>query len=83
MTDWIDIKEQRPPDNTLVLLAFDFKEGDEGTCYDYSRTIWITGEYQLDCWVVGNPGFYDENEFNLGFTEDNITHWMPLREPPR
>lgn len=72
--EWISVKEKLPPQGKPVLVF----NKDRGCAF--IGTKWNTGAYKsktLDSWIT-----YDIDGTNRVDPED-ITHWMPLPEPPK
>lgn len=70
MNEWISVKDRLPIDRFNVLVYIpSYSEQFHDSCITIAT---------LD--KGNNFNFYDENY--LGYN-DNITHWMPLPEPPQ
>ncbi len=67
--DWIKVTDQLP-DNEQTVLIYDVRFKIIETAYRIS-----TGNKELE--IVW---FYPENN---GWTEDEVSHWMPLPAPPK
>ena len=77
MGKWISIRKQKPPLDTPVLVFQRFKHG----------TIIRIAELVIP-FNCGLPKFgidiqRDEGLVYGGFPAKNVTHWMPLPEPPK
>jgi len=75
---WISIRKQKPPLDTEILVFEKFKYGTNMYIAEYVRpfnkkrpVFGIDIEREEDGTVYG------------GFPLENVTHWMPLPEPPR
>ena len=68
--DWIDVNDRLPNDDDYVLV-FD-------TEYNSVSEVIYNSKYfnQKGFWLNENGGEY-EHEYK------NVTHWMPLPEPPK
>lgn len=67
--NWISVKD-RLPDNEKTVLIYDVR----------CRIIEIAYRVSTGNKELGIVWFYPENK---GCTEDEVTHWMPLPEPPK
>jgi len=66
--EWISVKDRAPEDGKIVLVT-------DG------RIIGISSCYSEDeshRYII-NFGYYIGNEAHI----ENVTHWMPLPEPPK
>jgi len=78
--NWISVEDQKPKDRKNVLLLVVLQRFCDGVhCKD---EIVITGGTKDGEWFVGNEMLLWDFNFNAGFCDDDITHWMPLPEPP-
>ena len=76
--EWVSVEDRLPDDNHmpfLVICADDVSE------YSHPYT------YQEACWIAFySKGVWWDEKWCEKAKEDNIiedvTHWMPLREPP-
>lgn len=80
--EWISVEDRLPgiydkePDWSVTVL---FRTA-QGHIYSGYRNIGRTQKsFYDDDWTP--PYWLDESE-NLSFEEDEVTHWMPLPEPP-
>ncbi|KKN21397.1 hypothetical protein LCGC14_0925820 [marine sediment metagenome] len=74
---WISIRKQKPPLDTKVLIFQRFKHG----------SIIKIGEYvEIPNKKLSKFGSRIQREEDgivcAGYPLDNVTHWMPLPEPP-
>jgi Protein of unknown function (DUF551) len=65
--EWISVKDRLPPKDTPVL------------CYYYDQYMDVM-EYWYDN-EKGKPEFF--NPPLTAVTIEDVTHWMPLPEPPK
>lgn len=98
MNNWTDIKEQRPPDNKVVLVYVTNTDGGSGVClasFAAKHTLEADDEAFGDlidyceeedtCYAP--EGWYEYAEHHQGFgliymPDDCVTHWMGLPEKP-
>jgi len=76
--NWVNIRKQKPPLDTPILVFRRFKYGVGIEIAEYVRpfnkkrpVFGIHIEREKDGYVYG------------GFPLERVTHWMPLPEPPR
>ena len=78
--DWINTKDKLPDKGQEVVFVSKLYSGDSGGgIYNYHVCF---GEYGWE----NNDGFVDYtcwNDIHGYEVETNITHWMPLPEPPK
>lgn len=67
MSNWISIKDKLPKERTSVIISI--KDVYCTPPYYHVVCGWLLN----DCWVVGKHIYYN----------NEITHWMPLPEPPK
>lgn len=78
--NWISTEKAKPEEDQKVLLNIVYQRFCGGVhCED---EIVISGSFEDGEWIIGNRMMLWENDYNLGIVEDDITHWMPLPEPP-
>jgi hypothetical protein len=81
MSNWISVKNRLPEDDGVYLCYCD------AYGYGYRRTANFTlhAEHIFDLHYNGHegPAWYDYDSEVGDFTMGNITHWMPLPEPPK
>lgn len=65
---WINMKDRKPENGQEVLYYFDICGVNYGK---YSRV-----------WEEDEQRFYDCFYGSKGFLCDDVTHWMPMPEPP-
>jgi Protein of unknown function (DUF551) len=68
MNEWIGVKDRFPPVKEMII----FTDGNDSYCGQYEDTL--SGKY---LWVIADTWKEDSNIL------ENITHWMPLPEPPK
>lgn len=71
VNQWISCKDKMPEDNTLVLFVYVSKNGVKSVHYGYHQTLKGLGS----SWAKPSGG--------LQYCDDDVTHWMPLPEPPK
>lgn len=75
MAEWISVKDRLPEENTPVLICTQW--GD----------VWMASYYS-ECRIVQklfSPAHWDVETLRGGgidFKATEVTHWMPLPEPP-
>jgi len=75
---WINVKKQKPPIDTLVLVYQRFKYGADIKIGEYVRP----GNKKRP--VFGMYIQRDKNGYVYGgYPLDYVTHWVPLPEPPK
>lgn len=80
MSDWISTEKHKPKEGINVLLFIVYQRMCGGVyCED---EIILTGGIKDGDWFAGNEMVSWDYGFNLDFTEDDITHWMPLPDAP-
>ena len=76
--NWINIRKQKPPQDTEILVFQQFKYGTHIKIAEYVRPF---NKKRL---VFGVNTKREENGYVYGgFPLDKVTHWMPLPEPPK
>jgi len=70
--DWINIEDQVPEDGQLVLTYFDILDNK----IEISRYKNLLGTEDE---IFGHNMFHNRS----GWLTDDVTHWMPLPEPPK
>ena len=77
MSEWISVKDRLPEHGAYVLVWLDGE--DAPIVADYRPTGWSarTDGLRVGCMAYCYGGMI-ENDFN----QQEITHWMPLPEPP-
>jgi hypothetical protein len=70
--DWIDINERTPEDGQKVLTYFKELDNNPIEIASYKNLEGTEDE------IFGKNLFYNKN----GYLTDDVTHWMPLPEPP-
>ncbi len=70
-TAWISVKDRLPDDDQMVLVIASGKPQQNLTL---DRAIEIASYYTADSWVL---------EAWPEWETPNVTHWMPLPEPPK
>lgn len=66
MSEWVKCSERMPEEGKDVIVYDDLEQVHEGCYFQYGDRT---------VWEIPsyNPSYYDEV---------NVTHWMPLPEPP-
>jgi len=72
MNEWISIEDRLPEDDVRVLLMTE--KGFSVGAADHHDNVGVS-------WRIGNSMIAWDYEYNLDDLE--VTHWMPLPEPPR
>ena len=70
--NWISVSERLPEEDEVVLLRL--------------PNGLITGSLDDNdgpCWRIGNDSIFWDHCFNLDLNFDDVSHWMPLPEPPK
>jgi hypothetical protein len=77
MSDWISVTERLPKDGTLV-TAFVL----EDKYSELSGAVTLFYEYAdgFACWSIFDP---NRDDYDIEIRRDEVTHWMPLPEPPK
>ena len=70
--DWIKIEDQVPEDGQLVLTYFEVLNN-KIEISTYKNLVGTDRE------IFGHNLFYNKS----GFLTDDVTHWMPLPDPPK
>ena len=68
---WISCKDRMPDDNELVLFCYVGESGIKSVHYGYHQTVRGLGS----SWGKISGGWR--------YCNDDVTHWMPLPEPPK
>ncbi len=77
--EWISVKDRLPNNNELV-IAYGKKETDS------EKDVWLVTFYKE---VIEKCGDHKKNisdqywEKTNGYDVDEVTHWMPLPQPPK
>ncbi len=83
MSEWISTDDRLPEINRSVLLLIIYQKFDEGTNVE-SEEICVGGRVgDGDDWFIGNTRIMWDYGYNLQFTSDDVTHWMPLPDLPK
>lgn len=96
MSEWISVKDRLPPCETDVMVAFTHGVTigmyEDGTIHtedsDYCWNECDDLEYceETDDYIIPK-GWWEASRFNpndeIGQINREVTHWMPLPEPPR
>jgi hypothetical protein len=85
MSEWISLEDKKPENGQDVLLHLVLQRNYDGSFSEYDAITtgcWQYGESGSE-WVLGSQYIAWDYDFNLGITEDDIAHWMPLPEPPK
>jgi hypothetical protein len=73
---WISIKEEMPPDGRAVMLCIEINYS---VGYIYTSGAFVGGRWKLN--ESHNLLDTDCYEYEDSYADD-ITHWMPLPQPP-
>lgn len=71
VNQWINCKDKMPEDNTSVLFVYVSENGIKSVHYGYHQTLKGLGS----SWAKPSGGWQ--------YCDDEVTHWMPLPEPPK
>lgn len=81
MSEWVSVEKRKPEEGQKVLLLVVYQRMPGGVyCED---EIMITGGIEDGEWFVGDQMLMWDFGHNLDFVEEDVTHWMPLPEPPK
>lgn len=69
--DWIPCSERLPEDNTTVLYVWRSENGNVSVFHGWHSSI------------RGLGGAWHQSGVGMQRPEDEVTHWMPLPEPPK
>ena len=76
--NWINAQEYKPKEGQKVLMKIAFQRFIGGThCED---EVIITGGIKDGGWFAGNDMLMWDNDFNLGFSDIDVTEWISLDE---
>lgn len=85
MSEWISIDDRLQEYDKPILFHLLLQSCSGGVFSEDHVTV--SGKLTLDddgpAWVAGNQMIIWDYDFNLGFSMDDVTHWMPLPEPPK
>ena len=78
---WVSVKD-RLPEPGWYLIAVPGPEGEKGFVYvaGFSRDLHTTDHINFE--GLHRPGWYGVDDEWGCFEHDDVTHWMPLPEPP-
>ena len=76
MTKWISVKDALPKDENCVLVWIRWGETPAKASYKEGRG-WLPNTEHYDC-----EGGWDGCVTIGDFSSKEVTHWMPLPEPP-
>ena len=80
MAEWISVKERLPEENGRYLCNIPIYEGYQEVLY-FATNLEAVDDY--DFYHRNHAGFFDY-EHKYGYCEhSDVTHWMPLPEPPK
>jgi len=75
MSDWISVQNKLPEEHSIVDV------------FDSDENRWIEVEFYNDNFFSGEQDFSVDDCgygcFKNTFLVENVTHWMPLPEPPK
>jgi hypothetical protein len=80
MSEWISVNDRLPPESVEVLVFCKFDNSPLIAHHSYG--VW---HEKCDNIVIHGDAWYDTeiHEVVIGDTGYQITHWMPLPEPPK
>lgn len=91
---WIDCKDQLPDSGEKVLVHYEYERGDwriTRAYYAKEKTLDQSEDFgasvydeECDCYWL-NEGWYEcspESGDEVNWSISNVTHWMPLPNPP-
>lgn len=78
---WISTEESKPKEGEDVLLNIVYQRFCDGELAE--DEIVVAGKIKDQAWIVGNEMLFWDYDFNIGFTDDDVTHWMPLPASPK
>lgn len=72
--EWISVNDRLPEPDSCVLVAYDLLE----LCFKKNRKIASSGHVGCKRYYTFFPNFFkwDDEDYH------QVTHWMPLPEPP-
>lgn len=74
MSEWISVKDKLPKENgTYIVYTHD---GNSATGWIWYDDVVVVAEYTFGIWWWCENG----NDFDI---TNNVTHWMPLPDPPQ
>lgn len=81
--EWISVKDRMPDDRQKVLAFLNHKPYKVTTTRlcRYAKRLEDVDEFDLGGYLHG--GFYDSDSEYGYFEVLDVTHWMPLPEPPK
>lgn len=82
MPEWISVKDRLPEKNGkyLCFRKYNVLSGGNIQIYSFAHNLKKVDKYDFR---HNKSGWYDYDS-EYGYCEvDNITHWMPLPEPPK
>jgi hypothetical protein len=92
MSDWISVKDRLPEEYELVWVFYMRKNRptqSEGMIYDSSKHL-ASESHPESFWKSVGYGLVWEDGFGRQIqsltakkSKNNVTHWMPLPEPPK
>lgn len=85
MTDWISVQDKLPKENGTYLVAHKSCWGGKPHVYietaNFLTNLRDNPQFEYEG-RPNKPGFYNgDGEYD--WVERNVTHWMPLPEPPK
>ena len=79
MMEWISIEERLPDNSEPVLInVFEFNQSSVQLGYLYKGN-WFASEGDY----IEAEGGWDGAVINSTLENENVTHWMPLPDPPK
>jgi hypothetical protein len=71
--EWINVKNQPMPDDKLILVGLTIQKSKWGKCF-VQYIARMDSEMEM---------MEDDHGDEIGWKIKEITHWMPLPEPPK
>lgn len=80
MSEWISVKERLPSEKSRCLVYIRAHNKWRG----YMKTVWFTPCYEgVEDHLQGKKMWYDYDSEYGDYKIRDVTHWMPLPEPPK
>lgn len=79
---WIPVSERLPEkDGSYLAVVLDYKKTPYVDCVDFAETL--ASVWDCTFKAEQRPGWYSFDSAAGYYEIDNVTHWMPLPEPPK